>query len=108
MKLGCDTFLMSQWYKKDDNAEPAVFYFLPITDVLHNYDNDDPQKTVLREKVWSLVTSKVTSNFYKFWHFEEKNKYNFHWIMIKFVSCFVVVGFCDFSIMSFTILYVAY
>jgi hypothetical protein len=50
MKLGCDTFLMSQWYKKDDNAEPAVFYFLPITDVLPNYDNDDPKyylKTII-------------------------------------------------------------
>ena len=73
MKLGCDTFLMSQWYKKDDNAEPAVFYFLPITDVLPNYDNDDPQKSALKEKVWSLVTSKATSNCYEFWLLEEKN-----------------------------------
>ncbi|CAG2202121.1 unnamed protein product [Mytilus edulis] len=63
MKVGCDTVLMNQWYKRDDNAEPAVYYLLPITDVLPNYNNDDPKKSTEREKErreWDSIIEKLT------------------------------------------------
>lgn len=63
MKVGCDTVLMNQWYKRDDNAEPAVYYLLPITDVLPNYNNDDPKKSTEREKVCIVIFRRLNISF---------------------------------------------
>ncbi|XP_060069536.1 uncharacterized protein LOC132549607 [Ylistrum balloti] len=66
MKLGYDISLMDQWFKRDDNAEPAIFYIVPITKILPNYDNDlegfEKQRESDREK-WSSVDAKLTKMF---------------------------------------------
>jgi len=55
MKLGQDVSVLDEWYKRDDNAEPAVYYLLPITDILTNYDNQEEDQASLKDKV-SIIT----------------------------------------------------
>ncbi|XP_069139951.1 uncharacterized protein [Argopecten irradians] len=63
MKLGHDVSLMDQWFKRDDNAEPAIYYLISITKILPNYDNDlegfERQRQSDREK-WASVDSRLT------------------------------------------------
>ncbi|CAG2252657.1 unnamed protein product [Mytilus edulis] len=63
-KLDYDTILLSKWYQRDDNAEPAVFCLQPIIDILPNYNNEDPGKSSqsLRDKdrkEWDKVSEKL-------------------------------------------------
>ncbi|KAK3095533.1 hypothetical protein FSP39_015737 [Pinctada imbricata] len=50
MKLGYDVTVMDQWFARDDNAEPSVYYFRSITDILKYYDDDSPENSKAREK----------------------------------------------------------
>ncbi|XP_052063156.1 NACHT domain- and WD repeat-containing protein 1-like [Mytilus californianus] len=63
-RLDYDTILLSKWYQKDDNAEPAVFCLQPIIDILPNYNNEDPGKSSqsLRDKdhkEWDKISEKL-------------------------------------------------
>ncbi|XP_033756367.1 uncharacterized protein LOC117339097 [Pecten maximus] len=63
MKLGYDVSLMDEWFKRDDNAEPAIYYLIPITKILPNYDKDlegfEKQRQSDREK-WASVDGRLT------------------------------------------------
>ena len=61
---GRDVALLSQWFRRDDNAVPPAFVLQPITDHFPFYADDAPQNAELRDMVcrmtwWARVDTLV-------------------------------------------------